>query len=85
VGRFEPQVALYGGEDGLAVIRALVAQAETRLKPDGWLIFEFGFGQHEAVRRLLEGEAWTDVAVRNDLQGIPRTAIARRRGGMGGE
>jgi release factor glutamine methyltransferase len=75
---FEPALALYGGEDGLAVIRALVAHAKARLKPEGWLIFEFGFGQDQAVRSLLEDEAWSSVNLRNDLQGVPRTAVARR-------
>jgi release factor glutamine methyltransferase len=76
---FEPPVALYSHEGGLGVIRELVAQSAAKLLAGGWLLFEFGFGQHERVRRLLDGPDWIDVAIRDDLQGIPRTAIARRR------
>lgn len=77
---FEPAEALFAGPDGLAVIRPLLGAAAVRLAPGGWLLFEFGFGQAEAIRRLLnETRDWTDVRFSHDLQGIPRTAAARRR------
>jgi len=75
---FEPGVALFGGPDGLDVIRAIVAEACDRLRPGGWLIFELGAGQAPGVEGLLAGREWADAAIRSDLQGIPRTAVARR-------
>ena len=39
--------ALDGGPDGLAPIRALVAQAPGRLRPGGWLLLEIGAGTAE--------------------------------------
>jgi release factor glutamine methyltransferase len=82
VRAWEPPEALFGGDDGLAVIRRLVAGAETHLRPGGWLIFELGVGQQPAVRALLERTGrWRDIDIRPDLQGIPRTAIAQRRPG----
>jgi release factor glutamine methyltransferase len=77
---FEPGSALFGGEDGLDVVRGLVLEAADVLRRgSGWLIFEFGLGQDEAVRRLLHADPhWTDVTLTNDLQGIPRVACARR-------
>jgi release factor glutamine methyltransferase len=49
------------------------------LRPGGWLILEFGYGQREALRGLLEG--WTDLGFAEDLQGIPRVASASRADG----
>jgi release factor glutamine methyltransferase len=75
----EPAVALFAGAGGLAVIRRLLDESLRRLRPGGWLIFEFGAGQAEPVRLLLGAmRGWSDVEVKPDLAGIPRTAIARR-------
>jgi release factor glutamine methyltransferase len=75
----EPPEALFAGNDGLDVIRPLVSEAGVRLRPRGWLLFEFGMGQDAAVRALLDNDRqWRDVVIERDLQGIPRTAIARR-------
>jgi release factor glutamine methyltransferase len=77
---YEPAVALFSGEDGLATIRALVNQARGHLRPEGWLIFEFGYGQADAVRELVDrSDAWYLVRLRHDLQDIPRTAVLQRR------
>jgi release factor glutamine methyltransferase len=76
----EPDAGLYGGgEDGLDEIRALVAQASTRLAPGGWLQMEFGFGQGDAVRAAVETAGGLDlVEILRDLQGHERTLVARR-------
>jgi release factor glutamine methyltransferase len=77
---YEPAVALFSGDDGLATIRALVNQARGHVRPEGWLIFEFGYGQAEAVRELVDrSDAWYLVRLRHDLQDIPRTAVLQRR------
>lgn len=76
---FEPALALFADADGLAVIRRLVAQAPLRLRPGGALIFEFGYGEAEAVRELIAGaHGLTLSRVVNDLQGIPRVAVVVR-------
>jgi release factor glutamine methyltransferase len=75
----EPAVALVAGTDGLAVIRRLVAEAPARLRPGATLLFEFGYGQSDAVAELISTTGGlTMVGLRPDLQGIPRVAIARR-------
>jgi release factor glutamine methyltransferase len=77
--RFEPPHALFAGIDGLDVIRRLVPQAIDRLKPGGRLIFEFGFGQADAVSDVIASNPdLAMVRLRPDLQGIPRVAIAQR-------
>ncbi len=78
VARYEPPSALYGGHDGLDVIRRLLADARRPLAPDGWLIVEFGFGQGSAIRGAAADAGWTVVRIRSDLQGIPRVAVLRR-------
>lgn len=75
----EPAAALFGGEDGLRNIRTLVAEAGVRLAPGGALIMEIGAGQDEDVRRAVHGTPGLSlVGIRQDLQGIPRTAVMRR-------
>jgi len=76
---FEPHAALFGGDDGLAVMRRLMQQARRHLARGGRLIVEFGFGQESAVRALATEYDWRVVRVREDLQGIPRTAVLEHK------
>ena len=73
---YEPQTALYAGETGLDIYRRLIPQAKAALKPEGWLLMEIGHGQSKALAELLHG--WANTEFVDDLQGIPRVAIARR-------
>jgi release factor glutamine methyltransferase len=75
----EPDVALFGGADGLHLIERLVGQVPSRLREGGYLAFEFGCGQDEDIERLVSASAdLTLIELRRDLQGIARTAVARR-------
>jgi release factor glutamine methyltransferase len=77
--RCEPAVALYGGADGLDVIRRLLAGAVARLKQGGTLLFEFAYGYDDAVSELIASAAGlTMIGLRHDLQDIPRIAITQR-------
>jgi release factor glutamine methyltransferase len=73
---FEPARALFAGEDGLDVIRTLLPQARTSLKPGGALVMEIGAGQADAVTSLVEGAGLRLVTIHADLQGIPRIVVA---------
>jgi release factor glutamine methyltransferase len=76
---YEPPVALFGGSSGIELVAQVVEQASPRLRPGGFLMFEFGFGQDVAVEELIASvPALTMMGVRRDLQGIARTAIARK-------
>jgi release factor glutamine methyltransferase len=79
VARYEPAAALFGGEDGLAIIRQIVHAAESALEDDGTLLMEIGVGQLEQVAAIA-GETARLALVRSraDLQGIPRVAVIRR-------
>jgi release factor glutamine methyltransferase len=74
----EPEVALYGGEEGYELYADLIAQASTHLKPGGILVLELGHSSLPAVQPLLDAPAWTNVGVTNDLAGIPRVLAAER-------
>ena len=75
----EPRAALVSGADGLDNIRGLLADAPIFLRPRGFLIFEIGFGQAEAVRDLIEQPVWNLLEIRCDLQEIPRTVVLQRK------
>ena len=78
--RHEPDVALFGGPSGLRDIEGVLDAAAERLRPGGWLVMEFGFGQEDDVRRLVSARpALRLERVRADLQGLPRTAVIERR------
>jgi release factor glutamine methyltransferase len=73
---YEPEVALYGGDDGLEIYRRLVPEAERLLAPGGWLVMEIGYALGDAVRGMLG--AWKEVEIRTDLAGLPRVILAQR-------
>lgn len=75
----EPQSALAGGAAGLDVIRRLLGEAPRHLHAHGYLIFEFGINQDEAIAELVAGNIWELIEVRRDLQQIPRTIILRKK------
>ena len=75
---YEPEIALYGGEEGYEFYPGLIAQASAYLKPGGILVLELGHNSLPAVQPLLEVSVWTNVAATNDLAGIPRVLAAER-------
>jgi release factor glutamine methyltransferase len=77
--RHEPDVALFGGVSGLTLIDAVISTAVSRLRPRGWLVMEFGFGQEDDVRELVQRRPQLRVDhVRADLQGLARTVIIQK-------
>jgi release factor glutamine methyltransferase len=76
VRKFEPRNAVFAGPTGLEVIERLIPQAQTVLKPGGWLVFEISGTIADQVPGQLSG--WNEFEIRNDLQGIARVAIARK-------
>ncbi|HEV8346356.1 MAG TPA: peptide chain release factor N(5)-glutamine methyltransferase [Vicinamibacterales bacterium] len=76
----EPNLALFGGDDGLGMIERLVRDAPARIRAGGSLVFEFGFGQDEEIEQMIaQSRDLTLIDLKRDLQGIARTAITRRR------
>ncbi|MGH9497629.1 MAG: peptide chain release factor N(5)-glutamine methyltransferase [Terriglobales bacterium] len=76
VRKFEPRDAVFAGPTGLEVIERLIPQARDALKPGGFLAMEISGTIVEGVKPLLTG--WSQLRIINDLQGIPRIALAAK-------
>jgi release factor glutamine methyltransferase len=76
---YEPEFALYGGEEGYELYAELIAQAARHLKPGGLLVLELGHNSLPAVQPLLDLPNWANVGVTSDLAGIPRVIAAERK------
>tara|TARA_B100001248_G_scaffold213390_1_gene167850 strand:- start:153 stop:1022 length:870 start_codon:yes stop_codon:yes gene_type:complete len=77
VKKFEPKIALIGGEDGLEHISEIIQKAPLYLRKKGWLILENHFDQAEKVKKLLIKKKFTAVEIVNDLSGVGRFTIGR--------
>jgi release factor glutamine methyltransferase len=78
VREWEPAHAVFAGVDGLGAIREVVEGARRRVRPGGWLVLEIGADQGAAVDGLLVAAGFVDVAIKADLAGRDRVAVARR-------
>ncbi|WP_350350011.1 peptide chain release factor N(5)-glutamine methyltransferase [Agromyces sp. G08B096] len=78
VHRHDPDAALYGGEDGLDVVRVLSRRALALLRPGGTLVIEHGERQSEAVAAVLAADGWRAIAHHRDLTTRDRATTALR-------
>lgn len=72
VREHDPRRALDGGADGLDAYRAIAADVQRLLKPDGWLVVEIGVGQQRDVELLFISAGLAMCAARPDLSGAVR-------------
>ncbi|MGN6326929.1 peptide chain release factor N(5)-glutamine methyltransferase [Pseudolysinimonas sp.] len=72
----DPVLALYGGSDGLDVVRVISRRAQELLRPGGALVLEHGELQGAAIRELLTADGWRAAATTRDLLGRDRTTTA---------
>ena len=77
VADFEPHLALHGGSDGLDFYRSIVIHYTAALKPGGYLCFEFGMGQGDAVCEILIANRYTILERSGDYNDRERAVIAR--------
>lgn len=75
---FDPPSALYGGEDGLDVVRSLSATALRLLRSGGVLVMEHGELQGADIRALLTADGWRGATTQRDLTGRDRATVAVR-------
>ena len=73
--RFEPPMALDGGEDGLNFYRAIVRDWSRKLKTGGALAFELGENQAEAVKTMMEAAGFGNIRTATDFGGTHRAII----------
>ena len=79
VSKYEPHLALYGGDDGLKFYRAIAENYRSALNPAGYLCFEFGMGQGDAVCQILEMNQYTILERSRDYNDRERAVIAQRK------
>lgn len=75
---FDPSMALYGGADGLDVVRVLSRRALELLHPGGLLVIEHGELQGEEIRSILTSDGWRAAATHRDLTLRDRATTALR-------
>ncbi len=75
---FDPAHALYGGEDGLDVVRQVSATAKRLLRPGGNLVIEHGDEQAPSISEFLRADGWHAVGSHRDLSGRDRATTAIR-------
>lgn len=74
----DPEIALYGGDDGLDVVRQVSATALRLLHAGGTLVLEHGELQAAAIAELLTQDGWRAIAHHRDLLGRDRATTALR-------
>mgnify|MGYP004525159819 FL=1 len=74
---FEPVWALDGGDDGLKFYKAIIKYWKSLLRQGGYLLFEVGEGQAQAVRDMLSAAGFGYTDTRKDTLGIDRVVFGR--------
>ena len=74
---YEPHLALHGGDDGLDFYRAIAQNYREALKPNGYLCFEFGMGQGDAVCAILEENQYKILDRVQDYNNVERAVLAQ--------
>jgi release factor glutamine methyltransferase len=78
IRRFEPLMALDGGEDGLRCLEQIITAAGSCLNADGSLLLEIGYDQKEAVAAMVDRVGgYVDLSFRKDYSGHDRVACLR--------
>ena len=77
VKKYEPEIALNGGKDGLKHIYSIIKFAPNYLKKGGWLILENHFDQSNQISNLFRNNGFESIQTINDYSGIGRFTLAR--------
>ena len=73
----DPEIALFAGRRGDELVRELIDQAPSRLRPGGMLALEIGLGQSKALLSALAEKNYRDICSKNDYNGVKRFLFAR--------
>jgi len=73
----DPEVALFAGARGDELVRQLIAQAPSWLRPGGMLAMEIGIGQSETLAAVLAEKNYRDIWTEKDYSGVIRFLFAR--------
>ena len=81
--RREPRLALDGGDDGLAILRRIAADAPARLRPGGALVLEMHESHLHELPAICRAAGFARAEPHRDLAGLPRFVVAHMAGGPG--
>ena len=73
--RFDPRIALYAKNDGLAAYEQIAKNAKKLLKKDGKIYLEIGVGQSSSIIKIFNFCGWNFESVEPDLSGINRVLV----------
>jgi release factor glutamine methyltransferase len=73
----DPDIAVFAGAQGDELVREVIAQAPSRLRPGGTLALEIGLGQSEALLSALAEKNYRDICSKTDYNGVIRFLFAR--------
>ncbi len=73
----DPEIALFAGACGDELVRKLIDQAPSRLRPGGMLALEIGLGQSQGLLSALAEKNYRDICSKNDYNGVTRFLFAR--------
>lgn len=76
--KFDPKIALYADNNGLAAYEQIAKNALTLIKPNGKIYLEIGVGQSNAIIKIFEYFGWKFERVESDLSGINRVLVFNR-------
>ncbi len=76
IRKYEPRLALDGGEDGLDFYRKIIENSSYYLKNDGFIALEIGYDQGHAVKKIFIDNRYQNITVIKDLAGFDRLVIA---------
>jgi len=78
--KYEPHIALDGGNDGLDFYRRIIDKAPHYLRKDGFLIMEMGFNQKDAIKNIFQKSGYFEIIeLLKDYNNIDRVIIAKKR------
>ncbi len=77
VKKYEPLSALHSKDNGLSDLHEIIKKAHHYLKAKGWLMFEHGYNQAEAVQNLFQQYGFSNISTVNDLNHQPRVTMAQ--------
>ncbi len=75
--RFEPELALVAGQDGISCIQTIISSAISYLNIGGWLLLEHGYNQAKICKQLLKENGFSNIFSRSDLAEISRVSGGR--------
>ncbi len=75
----EPELALWGGDDGLDFYRIISEKYRPFIKDGGYIFFEAGYRQSEEIANILANNGYSDITKRKDYNNIERVVYARNK------